>query len=720
MGVSVIHGTNDKPVASRSLAELALAWSDWTGKLFIGYPIVGTTQGPHRIDALLVSAERGLIVFDLIEGNELEGFEKRQDDAANLVDAKLRTHSDLTHKRKLLINIHTISFAPSATPAMLRSLPCDDYEVTNREGLVGTIREFNWPEKDERVFRKALSTLEHITTIRKTRIRRPERDHSTRGAKLRALEDSVATLDTMQSRAVIETVNGIQRIRGLAGSGKTIVLALKAAYLHAQHPEWRMAVTFQTRSLKDYFRRLIGDFCVAQTNESPDWDRLRVLNAWGAPGGGEQDGIYHEFCESHGLRYFDFLAARRQFGRGREFERACDHALRHAQPAIPSYDAILVDEAQDLPPAFLRVCYSLLKENKRIVYAYDELQNLSSEPLPSPITIFGEGARWDSEADRRDIILAKCYRNSRPVLATAHALGFGVYRSPGPGQSSGLVQMFDEPKLWDEVGYRVSSGSLVGGSLVTLQRTRDTSPRFLETHSPVDDLLRFERFDTEAQQAQWVVQEIRKNIEDDQLLPEDIIVIHLNPISTRKKLGPIRRRLLDTGIQAHLAGVHTHRDVFFQRGSVTFTGIHRAKGNEVPMVYVIDAQDCWSSPINLATIRNRLFTAITRSKAWVRVCGIGEGMAALTDEYQMLARSDYQLRFRYPTEQELAKMRIVHRDLTSAEGRLVSGHKMNVSKLIADLEAGNLYAEDFGEDIADKLRTLLMVREARRARDDSQ
>ena len=34
--------------------------------------------------------------------------------------------------------------------------------------------------------------------------------------------------DMLQSKAVIETVDGVQRIRGLAGSGKTIVLALKA------------------------------------------------------------------------------------------------------------------------------------------------------------------------------------------------------------------------------------------------------------------------------------------------------------------------------------------------------------------------------------------------------------------------------------------------------------------------------------------------------------
>ena len=62
----------------------------------------------------------------------------------------------------------------------------------------------------------------------------------------------------MQSRAVIETARDVQRIRGLAGSGKTVVLALKAAYLHAQHPEWRIGVTFNTRSLSAQFEHSIG------------------------------------------------------------------------------------------------------------------------------------------------------------------------------------------------------------------------------------------------------------------------------------------------------------------------------------------------------------------------------------------------------------------------------------------------------------------------------
>ena len=137
--------------------------------------------------------------------------------------------------------------------------------------------------------------------------------------------------------------------------------------------------------------------------------------------------------------------ARSKFSGGREFAKVCEHALSQARESKQIYDAILVDEAQDLSPAFLRLCYELLKAPKRLVYAYDELQSLSGESLPSPEEIFGNNAdglpkvRFDdvnSNEPQRDIILAKCYRNSRPVLVTAHALGFGIYRqSRRPSQT---------------------------------------------------------------------------------------------------------------------------------------------------------------------------------------------------------------------------------------------------------------------------------------------
>ena len=115
MSVSIIRGATDKPVASETLAELIERRSDWSGKLFIGFPVIAAADGPRRIDALFVSEERGLIVFDLIEGRDIGGFGARQDELANRLEAKLKPHPELTDRRDLRIPIHTVSFAPALT-----------------------------------------------------------------------------------------------------------------------------------------------------------------------------------------------------------------------------------------------------------------------------------------------------------------------------------------------------------------------------------------------------------------------------------------------------------------------------------------------------------------------------------------------------------------------------------------------------------------------------
>ena len=433
------------------------------------------------------------------------------------------------------------------------------------------------------LFESTLSALQNISTIRKSKVKREVARADSKGAKLKRLEDSIATLDNMQSKAVIETTDGVQRIRGLAGSGKTIVLALKAAYLHAQHPDWRIAVTFNTRSLKGQFRRLINTFSIEQTGDEPDWDRLRILSAWGAPGGSDRDGIYHEFCRKHEIRYSDYRSAKFEYKTADPFAAACENALSEARSISTLYDAILIDEAQDFPPAFLRLCYETLEGHKRLVYAYDELQNLSGDSLPPPEDIFGRRQDGTPKVSldnpggnlpRRDIILEKCYRNSRPVLVTAHSLGFGIYRTPPKTRSTGLVQMFDNANLWGEIGYEVRSGSLSENQKVVLRRTDDSSPGFLEEHSSVEDLVVFNAFDTEEEQAEWVANSIKENLEKDELRHDDIVVINPDPLTTRKQTGPIRRRLLEMNINSHLAGVR-HKSRRLLRIRHPFSHLHR-------------------------------------------------------------------------------------------------------------------------------------------------
>lgn len=735
MSVDIIRGATRKPGSSRMLADAIAGQRRLSGQLFIGYPTIATSEGPHSIDALLVSNDKGVVIFDLVEGATVCGYENRQDDSANKLEARLKLHRELMRGRQLRIPIHTISLAPGATP---RKTSCgDDYPITNTDNLIETLNLFKWDDSSEEIYESTLSAIEGISAIRKSRTKRNIKQENSRGAKLRSLENSIATLDHMQSKAVIETIEGVQRIRGLAGSGKTIVLALKAAYLHAQHPEWRIAVTFNSRSLKGQFRRLISNFSIEQTGEDADWENLRILNAWGAPGSVDRDGIYHEFCRLHDVEYFDFRRATALFPiKGKEFAKICEKALSEAKNIKQIYDAILVDEAQDFSPVFLRLCYEFLKKEKRLIYAYDELQNLSGESLPSPEVIFGmnEGGtskvRFDdaSHAEaRNDIILEKCYRNSRPVLVAAHALGFGIYRKPisqdrhppfgtrrrqietMPRQSkTGLVQMFEHSHLWKEIGYRSEGGELKEGSSVTLSRSEKTSPLFLEDHSSIDDLINFKLFDSEEAQTNWLTDEIRKNLENDELRHDDIVVINPDPRTTRKKVGPIRHRLLRMKINSHLAGVDTDPDTFFQSddASVTFTGIYRAKGNEAGMIYIINAQDCNTGSFNLASIRNRLFTAITRSKAWVRILGIGPGMKTLMTEYKKLKHNDFKLCFTYPDKEQREQLQIVHRDMTEAERKRLQSRQRNLNELIEDLETGVVHPEDLGDDLI-KLKELL-------------
>ncbi|HNP82734.1 MAG TPA: ATP-binding domain-containing protein [Nitrospira sp.] len=707
--INTVWGSTDKPVSSSLLAEILRAEDDLDGTLYIGYPIIGTPEGSFPIDALLVSPTKGLVLFSVVEGKNLPDYAETQDEGFNKMQAKLLQHQSLIRKRKLLVDIHTLTFAPAVVQFGVAE--DEDHLLCNADNLIATIDKLE--ASDPHIFPALVSVIQAISTLRRGRKKRELHNAHSRGTKIKTLEDSIANLDSRQSAAVVETFEGVQRIRGLAGCGKTIVLALKVAYLHAKHRDWMIGVTFNTRSLKKQFENLITTFVLEQANEEPDWDKIRILNAWGAPGGIDRTGIYFEFCRDHGVEYLDFGTAKSRFGSDKAFESACDIALQGVKQFVPKYDAILVDEAQDFASNFLLLCYEYLKAPKRLVYAYDELQNLGNRSLPPVEDIFGKNAdgiprvvMHPSEVGKpkQDIILDTCYRNSRPVLSTAHALGFGIYRK------NGLVQIFENKNLWFDIGYQESDGEIRDGELVTLTRTPESSPQFLEQHSSLDDLIQFKVFETAEAQTAWLVAEIKRNLTEDELIPDDIVVINPDPLKTKEAVGDARRTLMQMGINSNLAGVTTIADIFTEPGTVTFTGIFRAKGNEAAMVYVINAQDCFGAllPRDVARVRNRLFTAITRSKAWVRVLGVGKAMSTLKAEFEKAKAEDFALSFRYPTEEERKKMTTVNRDMSKAEQDRSAKRRSNFADIIASLESGESFIEDYPEPLVKKLEAFLV------------
>lgn len=366
----------------------------------------------------------------------------------------------------------------------------------------------------------------------------------------------------------------------------------------------------------------------------------------------------------------------------------------------------------------MRLCYDSLTEEKRLVYAYDELQSLTERSLPPPEEIFGQlpdgtprvtFSEPKAGKPSQDIILETCYRNSRPVLATAHALGFGIYRDVDSKTGTGLIQMFDNANLWQEVGYSVIEGALDDGENVKLSRTSESSPEFLEEPKKAQPLIEFLCFKNAAEQSDWIASQIERNVRQDELSFDDIIVINPDPLTTVKAVAPIRRTLFEKEIPSHVAGVDTSADVFFSadNDSVAFTGIFRAKGNEAGMVYVINGQDCYGGFGKTARVRNQLFTAITRSKAWVRVTGYGENMKKLIEEFNRIEAHEYQLSFVYPDEETRKHLNVINRDLTSDQKSKIRGAASSISELLNNVQRGDILIEDLPVEQVDALRKLL-------------
>ena len=199
------------------------------------------------------------------------------------------------------------------------------------------------------------------------------------------LEKQIALLDFEQEKVAIPIAPGPQRIRGLAGTGKTVLLAMKAANIHKHYPDKKILFTFNTQSLYGQAKNLISKFYRYHTDVDPDWDKINIRHGWG---GQNRPGVYFDVATRQGTMPMTYSVAK-SINQKSPFRAACQKAL--SLPIEPEYDFILVDEAQDFPAEFFQVLFKLTKgPNHCIYWAYDELQSLFSLEIPKAEDLFGK------------------------------------------------------------------------------------------------------------------------------------------------------------------------------------------------------------------------------------------------------------------------------------------------------------------------------------------
>jgi hypothetical protein len=201
-------------------------------------------------------------------------------------------------------------------------------------------------------------------------------------------EELVRVMDLEQERAAKNLGTGHRVVRGVAGSGKTVILVCRAKLFAESYPRQKFLLTCFTNTLASQLQVLL---------EGYDNVEVRTLDSLVTKAIGEAK-----------LQAPPFGA-----GDGEKRAEVGLEALR--QGALSRYRAVFVDEAQDFGTARLRFAVSLADDRfDDVLIVADNAQR-----------VFKRASSWKEagvQAVGRTRILRRNYRNTREILDFAYSL----------------------------------------------------------------------------------------------------------------------------------------------------------------------------------------------------------------------------------------------------------------------------------------------------------
>ncbi|MBL1210334.1 pentapeptide repeat-containing protein [Geminocystis sp. GBBB08] len=619
------------------------------------YPIFSEKGRRKEVDILIIDQQLGLIIIEVksvkieqilsINGhfwqyqnfyiNGGNPYQQAENQLFNLLDY-LKNEPNLSQKvtAKVVIALPYIkeeewqkkgfNKLPSNPPIIFQ----DDLEDLSLflNKLVNLSPVISGNKLDEKQWNLLLSIIagKQVLETPKYRVLTKEK---TKGKILQDLASYSNNLDLTQEKIVKEISNYIQEIRGIAGAGKTLILCQKAAYLHLKYPHWKIVIVFFTRSLYEQIISLIDKwlryFSQGKITYSNYNKNLLILHGWG---GKNQLGLYSLICQKVKEIKLGVNDTNNQ-SPNEALAEACYYLLKNKKiPAL--FDVILIDEAQDFisqkwiyegkQPFFWLVYQSLKSSNtldntqKKLIYAYDEMQCLNHQLSLSAFDLFGE----NSSQKLLTSIFANSYRTPNKILNTAFAMSMGWFRYLG------ILRIINDEKSWQEIGYKII-GKIAEGETITIEKINS---KFLHplTKFYQEEVIKFQTFYSRQQELNYLAKAILTNLRYDGLQPtKQILVIILGNSYFVKELQSQCQEILQKKAIEVFIPHHHNPNKFWEEGMITVTGIHQAKGNEAQMVYIIGLDQVAKEESNIS-LRNQLFVALTRSKAWVNISGVGK------------------------------------------------------------------------------------------------
>ena len=434
-------------------------------------------------------------------------------------------------------------------------------------------------------------------------------------------------------------------------------MAMKAAQIHLQQPTTEIVFTYSTKNLHDFVKKLITQFYRQFADVDPDWNKIHIMHAWG---GQNLEGLYHKTCVDNNINFISWGDVK---GYGKNaFNEACKPLV--SKNLRTSYDYVIIDEGQDFPTNFYRLCRKITKNNN-IIWAYDECQNILDTELQNTVETFGPdnfGNPYidfsNNSVEDQDLVLHKCYRNPRQILVSAFALGMGIY--------SDIVQLPESKELWEDWGFEIVLGDYSTNDQMRIVRPDKNSPLLKNRLITAEDVIKFSFFDSVEDECSYIVESILDDLAQE-LRPEDIMVISLDDVNTKKYFTIISTKLAEKSISCfNLLNAPNINTKFCMENNVTLTTVYRAKGNEAPQVYIIGIDHVFKNRC-FPEKRNKIFTAMTRAQGWVSITGVGQQAEEFCNEMRKVIDNNFELKFTMP---DLHKLKLFQRDLEIEQATL--------------------------------------------------
>lgn len=221
-------------------------------------------------------------------------------------------------------------------------------------------------------------------------------------------ERTLAVMDMHQEQIARSLGEGHRIIRGVAGSGKTLILAFRAEYL-------ARAATKPVLILC-YANGIAGRLEDAMQNRGVE-DRVQVLT-------------FHAWCYRMLRTYGIAVPSEREYPDSAKRLAASVSEVMKAvdQGHIPAeqYDAVLIDEAHDFEPQWLALAARMVNpRTKALMVVYDDIQAIykgRERPVWKQLGI---------EATGRTTVLKVNYRNTAQIVAFARRFASDVIGAPG-------------------------------------------------------------------------------------------------------------------------------------------------------------------------------------------------------------------------------------------------------------------------------------------------